>query len=53
MASNAFALNASKSDTTLLSQKLIHQCEFTLIKPLSCAAMKEGSVVSRADKNLK
>jgi hypothetical protein len=26
MASNAFALNPSKSDTTLLSQKLIHQC---------------------------
>jgi hypothetical protein len=37
MASNPFALSASKSDTTLLSQKLTHECEFTLIKPLSGA----------------
>jgi len=53
MASHPFALNSSKSDTTLLSQKLIHQCEFTFIKPLSGAAMKEANIVSLADKNLK
>jgi len=52
MASNPFALNASKSDTTQSSPKLVHVCEFTFIKPLSAAAMKGGNI-SLADKNLK
>jgi hypothetical protein len=52
MASNPFVLSASKSDTTLLSQKLIPECEFDLIKPLSGAAMKEGSIPSLADRKL-